>query len=431
MLRRPLQCLHHTKLMSTKVPFPSLNPLPSYWLDGIHLSKDEADPTSMFPDPSTVPPFDVAIIGGGISGFSTAYHVARVRPEWRVAVLEARDVAGVRRDGMGGCCGQGELSDSFTGLVEKYGIKGTLSLLDFDYKNVKALEDFVEVMKKRPAGTHLDPQLHLFPEGGIATLDTQQDVEKARKDLEGLEQAGVKDHGITLWSGEELESRTGFKGENGKRFAGAVHNRHARHVVPARLVLGLAKEFVLESRGCKVYTNALVVGVEKKEGVLRVKTETRGTLCAKHVVYATNGWSEALLPHIRVTPIRNQVVVTEPVDGGVGGMRYLTEGKEVGVSDDAHKDEVVSKALRRVGGDYGVEFGWVAVCWEGAGGGGDQWIAAGYSGHGMPRAFLSGKAIAAMIVNGKADKDFPADLFAVTRERLALMTHVDGFKSKM
>ncbi|KAJ3211110.1 hypothetical protein HDU67_004767 [Dinochytrium kinnereticum] len=394
-------------------PFPSPNPVPSYWLEGVHLPNHLTDAHGPLPQE----PFDAAIIGGGISGFSVAYHLARVRPEWRIAVVEARDVAGGATGRNGGLLWPG-LSDSLTSLIKTHGLDATLSLLAFDHLNLDAIETFATHLSSRPAGTHQPLHLHPFPKGGFTTLDTLDDLRRAETEIRELERHGFKEHGLRVLSRDEFMRVTGYRFPKG--VVGAVVNSHARHVVPARLALGLAREFLDAPGGGKrkVFLDALVVDVlDVDADLLGLRTRHRGTLFARNVVHATNAWTSALIPNLPITPIRNHVLVTSPLppplhdqlagwclsaqkgyvymscrdDGRVviGGFRHLVEGMEVGVSEDG---EVV--------GEVG-------------------------------EAIWGGKAVAEMMAFGKASDDFPAKLFEITKERLEKVDRVGGFESKM
>ncbi|KAJ3102611.1 hypothetical protein HDU97_000395 [Phlyctochytrium planicorne] len=470
------------RMSTAPTPFPSSKPLPSHWLSNVHLENPDA-PQGPIPSDLQV---DCAIIGGGISGFSAAYHLSRLKPQWTISLLDSRpEVAGGATGRNGALCWPG-LSDSFNGLVEKYGLENTLSLLHFDFANVAAMEAFTSSLSKRPSGTHLDPQFHLFEGGGIMTFHDSEDFERAKKDLKGLEDAGVADHGITLWESKDVEIQIGFKGS-----VGAGHNKHARHIVPARFVHAMATEFLLgaepgpgkPSHHRRVFSNATVTGIstEKSNDAVMLLTTTRGNLKARHVIHATNAWSTALLPHLPIVPIRNQVIITSPIqrpstpsslfgfgpsmcisanhgyeymstrdDGRIalGGMRNIVAGMEVGVSDDSSLIPLVSKALREYLPKHfphlppiTVEKEWAGIMGWSVDGlpyvgavpdvEGRQWIAAGYSGHGMPRAFLCGKAVAEMCAGVKErDWEFPEEMFKVTRKRLMMKEQLDGFQSR-
>ena len=97
----------------------------------------------------------------------------------------------------------------------------------------------------------------------------------------------------------------------------------------------------------------------------------------------------------------------------VGGMRHLTESKEYNCDDPKTLNPLVSEALRKYLPNHfptldgvSVECEWVGIMGFSTDrnpligvmpGRQREYIAAGYTGHGMPVAFLAGKHIADMI----------------------------------
>lgn len=124
-----------------------------------------------------------------------------------------------------------------------------------------------------------------------------------------------------------------------------------------------------------------------------------------------------------------------------GGRSYATHAG-VGVSDDSHIDPPAAAYLRRElntlldlesdGEELEATWEWSGVMgysrdghpWVGevreelgVGGGKGLWVCAGYTGHGMPNAWLCGKAIVDLIMGCEKDLDVP-DEYKLTRERV-------------
>ncbi|SPO26403.1 uncharacterized protein UTRI_03992 [Ustilago trichophora] len=182
-----------------------------------------------------------------------------------------------------------------------------------------------------------------------------------------------------------------------------------------------------------------------------ILTTSKGDIQASYVVHATNGYASHLLPHLSspstgIIPTRAQVVAVAPSSSKVlwgmglsagggyeyghqrpstesnlplyifGGGREYATGREWGVADDVSLNSEVSAFLhpylaRTFPNSYGEE---VTMEWTGImgytkskdplvgpvpdGRGGKEYIAAGYSGHGMTRAFGCAQVVADMIM---------------------------------
>ncbi|KAK1971729.1 FAD dependent oxidoreductase [Colletotrichum sublineola] len=148
----------------------------------------------------------------------------------------------------------------------------------------------------------------------------------------------------------------------------------------------------------------------------------------------------------RGEPNQDDYLIQRPSPGLemiLGGGRARGALKGVGVSDDDEVDPVVATYLRRAGvanvdlGDGGqkeelrASYEWTgamafsrdALPWVGhvpsgpvLGAGEGAFVAAGFSGHGMPQAALCGRAVARIMIGLSVDVDIPAE-FLVSEER--------------
>lgn len=193
---------------------------------------------------------------------------------------------------------------------------------------------------------------------------------------------------------------------------------------------------------------------------------SRGTVTCNTIIHATNAWVSHLLPELRskIRPVSNTVIATPPgspplcadgrragfslhpgmvyfmqrPDGRVilGGFRHLLKSKGVGVWDDARVDgQGVVAAKRflqdtfqgyRELGEGVVAHQWTGILgwscdglpWVGAcPGRPHQFICAGFSGHGMPSAFLCGAAVARAAFGGALEDGPFVAAFAPSLDR--------------
>jgi glycine/D-amino acid oxidase-like deaminating enzyme len=230
---------------------------------------------------------------------------------------------------------------------------------------------------------------------------------------------------------------------------GGIACELAGQVWPAKFVFGLA-DIVTGERKVNLQTRTMVTQV-KRHWLPQESNEVitdRGNIVCEHVVYATNGYTAYLLPELRrtIVPTQGQVLVTAPLklsipgntwyDYGylymiqrpngrlvLGGCRNKHPKGESPMIDDSQLEPIVSKALRdflrtnfpeaKEGNDVVVEHEWTGIM------GftpdylpmigqlrGKQWIAAGYTGYGMPKCFGAGKAVAEMITGKLTQSEF-------------------------
>jgi len=369
---------------------------------------------------------EVVVIGGGITGVSVAYWLARAGRQ--VLVVERRGIAGGATGRNGGHISPGT-AERFAVACQRYGEEGARAIWTFSQRCADEVRAFA-------AEHRIDCDLRVT--GSVSLALTADELAQVRNTAEGLARLGVP---VETWDAATCAARTGSAS-----FLGGVLRGTAGQLWPARLTLGIVEQAV--RLGVAVQTGTAVRAVERRGGALAVRTD-RGEITATHVVHATNAWARQLLPSLEgvVVPVRGQVIVTEPAppiwsfglstnfgyeywlqrpDGRIvlGGMRWLTPTKEVGLDDDSVVEPTVSQGLRAflprhfpALAGIRVEREWTGVMgftddraplvgpWPGAPG---EWVALGFNGHGMPMAFLAGRAIAEMIAGRSADTVVPA-----------------------
>lgn len=249
---------------------------------------------------------DVAIIGGGFTGVSTAYHLSRRFPDRRVVLLEARQLANGASGRNGGMMlnwinGVGSDDPDLTRRVyetTRAGIDGIVSLIQ---------EHGLAVRHRR--------------DGCLEVLTDARRAEAAHARVERLRSFGID---LTFLDQAALKGRLGMEGA-----AGAVLDRSEGHVHGVDLLRGLRP--VLLAQGVGVYEGTPVVRVE--EGQTITLTTPGGAVRAAAVVLATNAYTPRLGYFTTgLFPLHSHVLATEPLPPEVRAR--IGWGAVTGFSDD-------------------------------------------------------------------------------------------------
>ncbi|MCJ7677598.1 MAG: FAD-binding oxidoreductase [Anaerolineales bacterium] len=236
---------------------------------------------------------DVAIIGGGYTGLSTAFNLRSDSPGLTVAVLEASVV------GFGASGRNGGFNMTLFGLepaVTKaiFGQQRTVEAHRYMERAVDYVRDLVARHRLQCDYEH---------PGFLRVATTPGFVRRIQHDLEILTRMGIT--GIEWWEADRVRQEV-----NSPLALGAWWEPRCGLLDPAKQVREL-RRLALES-GALVFERTPVLSIERGQG-FTLRTP-RGALTAERVVFATNAYSH-LFPELRgkETAAFTHMVVTEPL----------------------------------------------------------------------------------------------------------------------
>jgi glycine/D-amino acid oxidase-like deaminating enzyme len=255
----------------------------SFWFDSIAESgADDLVQRPALPGDRDV---DVAIVGGGLTGLWTAYYLARDDPTLRIAVLE-KYIAGFGASGRNGGWCSALFPASTAGLERRHGRDAAIAMR-------RAMIDTVVEVGRVAAENGIDCD---FVQGGTLSL-ARGAVQLGAAKAEVAEAARYGVDKIRL-----VDAPVGARDALAATIDPACARLH-----PAKLVRGLARS--VERLGVAIYEGTEVLDWEPH----RVTT-SRGTVTARTVVIATEGYSPTL-PKTRrsVLPLYSLMIATEPL----------------------------------------------------------------------------------------------------------------------
>jgi glycine/D-amino acid oxidase-like deaminating enzyme len=240
---------------------------------------------------------DVAIIGGGYTGLSAAYHLAR---DHGIAarVLEAGHIGWGASGRNAGFCGIGGTSLSLKQMLGKYGLEETRRFY-------RAQVDAVELVRQILSDEAIDAD---------ARGEVELEVAPSAKTFAGLARHAARQRELL-----GLDNRILSPGEfreryfNSTELHGAVVQRPAFSLHPMRYLLGLAA--AAERHGAILHPRTEVLEWSKT-GAEHVLVTRGGTLRASSVMFATNGFMPEHLHkgfYGRPLPMISAIVVTRPL----------------------------------------------------------------------------------------------------------------------
>jgi gamma-glutamylputrescine oxidase len=354
----------------------------SYWLE------EPAPPLST--RPLDGPP-DVEIVGGGVTGCSCASTLAAAGA--RVRLHEARTIAAGASGRNGGFALRGG-SMAYHEAIATLGRERAAQLWRLTEDGLRSLAAL--------AGDAFRLT------GSLRLAVDEAELRSVRAEHEALLGDGFAVEWIEPLPPQLARFRGGFRHTPD----GAIH--------PARWVRRLA-------------ARAAEAGADLRE---QSRVESLDHLEASVVVLATDGYTRGLLPELDavVTPIRNQVIVTEPLDEllyplphyaryGFDYWHQLTDGRlvvggrrDADMAAEASPEELLTPAIQErleafvaelVGREPAITHRWAGIFGSSPDGlplagpipqNGRLWVAAGYAGHGNVLGLLCGDLVARAIL---------------------------------
>jgi gamma-glutamylputrescine oxidase len=359
----------------------------SYWLE---------EPVEPLPRPAWQGRADVIVIGGGVTGWSCALALAEAGV--RVCLLEARRVASGASGRNGGF--------ALRGAAMPYDVARE----QLGRAEAGSLWRLTEAYLQRLGALASDAFRRV---GSLRLAADDAECESLRAEHDALREDGF----AVEWLDELSEPLAG-------RYHGAILHPGDGSLQPARWVRRLGRL-------------AAEAGADVRENT---RVDSLASLDAEHVVVATDGYGQGLLPALDavVTPTRGQVLVTEPLErllfdrphyarhhydywqqtpdgrlvaGGRRDTALEVENTSEEVTTEAIQRELDAFAADLAGQPVRITHRWAGI-WgttpdelplvgpflEQPG----RWVALGYSGHGNVLGFAAGDLVARAIRGERA-----------------------------
>jgi glycine/D-amino acid oxidase-like deaminating enzyme len=238
---------------------------------------------------------DVAVVGGGFCGISSAHYIKRADPALRVAVLEDR-VVGYGASGRNAGFAMTLMGLTLDMTAWRFGKEKAKEAYQFGYRAVDHIGQLVDAH-----GIDCD-----YEKPGLLTVATNKaQAKRLQHEIKLGEELGAEDIGW-MEAGEvraQVDSPT---------YIGARREGQCALINPAKFVRGMKR--VAEEGGVEVYERTPVLEFKRGKRALKLQTP-RGTVKAGKVVFAANAFS-GRFPGMgsRQLPVFTYIVLTEPLD---------------------------------------------------------------------------------------------------------------------
>jgi glycine/D-amino acid oxidase-like deaminating enzyme len=238
---------------------------------------------------------DIAIIGGGFTGLSTAYHLKKIQPSIDVAIIETQ------------ICGYGASGRNAGFGMTLFGLTFSLTALRFGkYKAVQAhhyMEKAVDYLSEFITENRIDCD---YERPGFLRVATSKPyVKRIKHEINLMRSLGIE--GIEWLSQEEVRKEV-----NSPFYLGAWWEPRCVLLNPAKLAWGI-RNLNLEL-GVKIFEYSPVFEVKRENSNFKIKAGD-GEITAKKILFATNAFSH-LFPQLKrkQVPAFTYIVLTEPLD---------------------------------------------------------------------------------------------------------------------
>jgi gamma-glutamylputrescine oxidase len=234
---------------------------------------------------------DVAIVGGGFTGLSTAYYIRRASPQKSVVVLEAEG------------CGNGASGRNggmvLTMTADRYMSFSSAPLMDRDL--YRFTTNNIRSIAQLSAATGVECELETH--GALQVFTTKEEVRTGRDYVSQARSIGMP---VEFWDASQIAAAIGSN-----VYEGGFFDPNGGHIHPMKLVHVF--KTAAENAGATVYESTAVHSIESDREHL-LQTSDGHTVRAKTLVLASNAFT-ANFGYFRnsVLPLREYVAITRPL----------------------------------------------------------------------------------------------------------------------
>lgn len=229
---------------------------------------------------------DVVIVGGGVMGASTAFHLAEAGVS--VVLLERDELA----------CG--------STVKAAGGVRANFS----DELNIALGKRSLEAFEAFPQRPGQDIDLH--QPGYLFVLTRPEDVELFEASVALQNSMGIASRMISPAEAKELSPYL-----NVDDVLAAAFSPRDGHCSPESVVLGYASG--ARRHGAHIATQTAVTGIEVQDGMITAVHTTGGSITTSAVIDCAGAWSPEISRMVGldlpVTPLKREIVVTDPMPG--------------------------------------------------------------------------------------------------------------------
>jgi len=229
----------------------------------------------------------VVVVGGGVIGLSTAYHLAQCGVA-DVVLLEQHEL------GSGSTCrAAGGVRTQFSDAVN----------VELGLRSLRTFESF---------GREFGQEIDLRQVGYLFLLDQQHHVEAFERNVAMQNELGVASRMVDVAEARRLSPLIDTEG-----LLAASWSPQDGHCTPESVVLGYAR--AARRAGARLVRGCTVTGIATDGTTITSVETSHGTITTDSVICAAGAWSQQVgdlagvdLP---VVPVRRQILTTEPVAG--------------------------------------------------------------------------------------------------------------------
>ncbi len=254
----------------------------SYWAKSESISINPALNTDL--------KVDIAIIGGGYTGLSSAYHMAKMNPDLKIVVFEAKTLG----SGASGRHGGMVLSTLLDEFKDEETLKWTY---DLSVQNMQFIDSLSKALKI---------PCDLVLNGYCETIFRADDVQEYKDYVAEANEAGIP---LEFWNNTKTKEKLGTD-----LYYGAMYDPNGGSVHAVKLIKLL--KAAAENEGVVIYENSSVVSFDEGKTIsIKVKVEnTEYNVKANDIVLATNAYTSKLgIFKNKIMPVHTQTAVTAPL----------------------------------------------------------------------------------------------------------------------